>query len=106
MATFGGVVRFHRISFCDKPIGASPRAGAVCLFGGGRGCFGKKGVTPHATDFREKILCKLTILELYSVSFPTPLPVSVNYRHWLVGISVYHFGITVHVIFCLSYGFN
>jgi hypothetical protein len=30
----------------------------------------------------------------------------VNYRHWPVGILVYHFGITVHVIFCLSYGFD
>jgi hypothetical protein len=38
--------------------------------------------------------------------FTPPLPVSVNYRHWPVGILVYHFGITVHVIFCLSYGFH
>ena len=54
--------------------------------------------------------------------FNPPVPVLVNYRHWPVGILVYHFGITsalaswyflvyhfgitVHVIFCLSYGFH
>jgi hypothetical protein len=49
----------------DKPIGASPRAGAVCFFGGGRGRFGKKGVAPRATDFQEKILRKLTYMYSY-----------------------------------------
>ena len=44
--------------------------------------------------------------QYYTVSLPPPLPVSVNYRHWPVGTSVYHFGITVHVFFCLSYGFH
>ena len=38
-----------------------------------------------------------SLLELYTVSLPPPLPVLVNYRHWPIGFDI------ISVLLCMSF---